>query len=766
MNLRRVAFTVVLATLILGIGISTVNAQAISLTVQQPRVSQTNQMINFYAGGSAEGYSIRVSPQGGTLTINGYGALNMMPWKYVTAQWKIGKVFIIFLVNVTQTNFRIGFLYLTNSTDEAFILRWFDYKEGNVNSWTFQGVQHVYNKTVSTASVSLPTLKIPPSTAVTNDISVLGSQLYLSSNSGRLLNGTRSAKIYPLLNQYAGGSSDYNEVWSLLADEFGNYYFAVLYMKNGDSSHVTIEHILRLNDYRRFDGKTFDAKWTKGDFQNQVTVRTHMPNLTVKVNGFPFQTNMNGIFSTTVPNGIVSLEAPNMIQESSTSRLKFSGWSNYGNSSMLNVLVNSTFDISAKYVHEHFLTVTSSYGAAQGTGWYPQGANVTFAVQDKVNHENHTRRIFKQWTGDSDSTRSRAWTILNGPKQIQASWDTQYEITITTVGLPTNASTVALIGSSPVTLNVSTPYRQWIDADQKLPITIQSTQISGSNTNYYFSELRANNQTLAGTLEVKKPVAITLIYTQTPKLSTAISLQVSPSVTTSGIPLSITGSIRGLTGEPANVQILYNSPNNSWQNLASIPVTQNGGFTYSWQASTPGEYSLKAYWPGDSQHSPASQTVAVKVLDPGTLTAGGSDPLTRLIQVGMATANNIPFLSPFISLTKTMITLGFVLSAFAIPGGSPILGYLIGSLFVGFTFVFPIAAVVIPIICMKTRRGPSLGWVIPLLVIWLSSLFLVVLGPVVASLQPYAAASKTLLLLSNTFLLPILTAFRLATLAK
>ena len=94
-------------------------------------------------------------------------------------------------------------------------------------------------------------------------------------------------------------------------------------MKNGDSSHVIIEHVLRLNDYRKLDGMTVNAKWVKGDFANQVTVRTKMPNFTVKIDGFPFQTNLNGVASTGVPYGMATVEVPNEIIDSPTSKLKF-----------------------------------------------------------------------------------------------------------------------------------------------------------------------------------------------------------------------------------------------------------------------------------------------------------------------------------------------------------------------------------------------------------------------------------------------------------
>jgi hypothetical protein len=235
-------------TALLAGSVTAAAAQVVAITIPQPHVSVPNQIIDFYAGGTSAGYTLRVSPQGGTLSINDYLTMGLMPWGYVTAQWSTGLEYIIFLVNVTQTNFRIGFLYLTNSSEEPFMLRLFDYSTENVNLWTFQGAQHVYNRTVSTSSVQLPILQMPQPATITNAISALGPQIYLTTKVGLLLNGTASLNIYPVMNQLFSNPTDYNEVWSLLADEVGNYYFAILYMRNNDPSHVIIEHQLMLTD--------------------------------------------------------------------------------------------------------------------------------------------------------------------------------------------------------------------------------------------------------------------------------------------------------------------------------------------------------------------------------------------------------------------------------------------------------------------------------------------------------------------------------------
>lgn len=761
MTIPKLALSIVFVGILIAGIAQFAFAQAVFVTMPQPHVSVSNQILDFYAGGTTEAYTLRISSQGGTLSLGDSTVMSMMPWGYVTTQWSIGKVYIIFLVNVTETNFGIGFLYLTNSSS-PFILRWFDLATDNLNSRTFQGIQHVYNRTVSTGSIELPRLQLPASTVVKSGISALGPQLYLTPDGGVLLNGTRRLNIYPIKNQLFGGPTDNNEVWSLLVDDVGNSYFAIIYFPNSDPSHAIIEHQLRLNDYRRAEGRTLPAGWTKGAFRNNVIVRTPKQNLTVEVDGFPFQTDQYGFVSTSVPKGIATVEVPNDILDSSGAEMKFAGWAKYGTSNPLSVVVNYTLDATAKYAHEYPLVVSSPYGTPQGSGSYVENANATFSVENELQFANGTKQIFSGWAGDSNASAPQAWIIVNSPKVVKALWKAQYAVTISALGLPANASSSVLVGNESVTLTGSIPFVQWVDANQQLQITVQSTQIQGSTYNYVFSELRADNRTLSGALNIAKPVNVFVVYNESPKLTSSISLQVTPSVALAGYPLSITGSIGGLSGETAAVQLLYSTPNTDWQQLASLPVSQNGGFSYTWKADAPGNYSLKVSWSGDSTHSPASQVVGVKVVDSVGIVTGGSDAMTGLLQTGLAAANSVHYLSALISFGAALMTLGSVLSVVFFPGGSPIVGYFIGSILVGFVYVFPISALVLLYRAARARRAPNMIWLTPLLTIWISSLALVVLSPGIGGLQPLTLASEVLLLLSNVLLVPTIAAFQLA----
>jgi len=246
---------------------------------------------------------LKITPEGGYLSSSG-PTISLTPWSYVTSQWSIGTVYIILLANVTQTDFYIAFLYLTNSST-PFLLRTFEYKGPNTNTLTFTGIQYVFARTTTTNSIPMPNIQIRPEAKANNDLSAIGPEVYINGNSGQIINGSQSLKLFPLRTQYFQGASDYNELWSLLTDDSGNYFFAILYVPNNNPNEIIIEHRLRLNDYTKLSGEAFDAKWRKGSFTGRITVRLPIPKGTVRLEGFPFRADTTGVVGTYVPEGTV-----------------------------------------------------------------------------------------------------------------------------------------------------------------------------------------------------------------------------------------------------------------------------------------------------------------------------------------------------------------------------------------------------------------------------------------------------------------------------
>jgi hypothetical protein len=428
----------------------------------------------------------------------------------------------------------------------------------------------------------------------------------------------------------------------------------------------------------RLDGRAVNAKWTVGEFVNQVTVRTPGSNLIVKVDGFPFQTSQNGILTASVPGGAVTIEVPSNITGPGNSKMFFSNWNRFGKSNPLRVVMNSTLDITAKYTPEYSVAVYSPYGAPQGSGWYLEGTNATFAVNSPVDLGNGTRRVFTRWAGDSNSTVPQAWLIVNSGKALTAEWKTQYALTISAPGLPANASVSVLLGNQRITLNGPKPVTEWVDANQQLSITVQNQHVQVPAGNYSFSELRADNQTFAGLIIVTQPITISLIYSQSPNPSPRFGLE------------------------------------GSQTNAAAPPVT----------------------------------------LSPGSIAI--------LLRNSLMVGRNIPVISPMISFATSLANIGYLLAAFIVPGGPPITGYLLGSLFIGLIYVFPVSALLVLYRSSRTKRQPNLRTLTPLAIVWAASTALVLLSPDLGGIQSFLAVLQVLLMLTTMLLFPLLIAFRVA----
>ena len=341
-----------------------------------------------------------------------------MPWGYVTAQWTIGTVYIIFLANVTTTDFTIAFLYLTNSSN-PFMLRIYEYAYNSIDLSTFDGSNTVYKRTVTTSPVSMPRLRIQAQAqTLSSTLNAIGPGIYLAGSYGQIMTDSSTLAIYPLRNQYFSESGAYNELWTLLGDQSGGYYFGILYMRNNDTSHVILEHQLRLNDYQPLSGRTFNAKWAHS-FGGSVTLRMPTSNATVFIDGFPFQTDDRGITSVSVPIGSATLQVPNQIASSSGGRLRFMSWSTLGSANPLSVALPSSLDLTANYTMEYKLTIQSPYGNSQGDGWYATGTNASFNVPAQLAYDNATRRIFDHWGQDYASNLNQGWIIMNAPKNLQ-----------------------------------------------------------------------------------------------------------------------------------------------------------------------------------------------------------------------------------------------------------------------------------------------------------------------------------------------------------
>jgi len=118
-----------------------------------------------------------------------------------------------------------------------------------------------------------------------------------------------------------------------------------------------------------------------------------------------------------------------------------------------------------------------------------------------------------------------------------------------------------------------------------------------------------------------------------------------------------------------------------------------------------------------------------------------------------------------ISFTASLAKLGYLLAGILAPGGPPIAGYLLGSLFIGLIYVLPVSALVLLYRAGKTKRKPSLRTLTPLAIVWAIAFALILLSPNIAGLQGFVATLQILLMIATMLLFPLAIALRMAKLA-
>jgi hypothetical protein len=734
--------------------IITANSDPIPFT---PQLTLPSSVPDFYAQGTSSGYDLKITSKGGYLS-DGQTSIFFTPWGYVTTQWSVGTVYIIFLANITASDFYVGYLYVSNSSSPA-ILRTFHYDSGTLNMMTFDGTHYVTTHFVAIPPQNIPRLDISPEAKTNNQLSAIGPEIYLNGNSGKMLNGSATLDIYPLMNQLYQETTAYDEVWSLLVDGLGNSYFAILYMQNGDHGHVIMAHAVRLNDLLTVDDKTFSAIWTNELFRYPLTITLPVANATVKVNGFPFQVEKAGVSfaSVYVPAGNMSVEVPNTIQSGPGTQVTFSSWENHGNQNPLPLDVGSPVDLTAQYKTQYRLSVTAPQGEAQGSGWYDAGSNSTFSTTGLINFDNGTRRVFERWSGDYTGNTQSGSVMMSAPKQIVAVYQTQYRVGLRLAGAPNDASATIIVNGMPYSVNGSRPTELWEDENAKLNLQVQTAQILGANANYNFAGFQINNQLVSSPVVIAKPTIVAITYSMTAKVQSTIQFKASQAMDSSGYSVSISGSVNPAISQ-AVVNLSYSTDRVTWQPIGSITANQDGTFVYTWRPSNPGSYFIKAAWLGDTNHLPASQETSVDVRG---ISLPSSGPFGDIVSNFAAETRKLPVIAPLLELATALILFGVALAGLLLPGGSPVIGYFIGSLLVGFVFVFPLSAIVLSVKSARSHRSPSVVWLTPLATIWLAAMGILIFAG--ASLPSgLIEASVILLIASNVLVIPLALSLALA----
>ena len=161
--------------------------------------------------------------------------------------------------------------------------------------------------------------------------------------------------------------------------------------------------------------KTVTAQWTK---QYYLTVTSAFGNPTGE--GW-YDSGSTATFSVTTP-----------YAGGPGTQYVFTGWSRdfNGQAASAYVTMNDAKTVTAVWVTQYQLIVTSTYGDPQGAGWYRSGSQMTFSVTSPSAGATGVQYVLSAWTGDSTSTSASTWITMNTPKTVTAQWTTQYYLTV------------------------------------------------------------------------------------------------------------------------------------------------------------------------------------------------------------------------------------------------------------------------------------------------------------------------------------------------
>ncbi|MGA2790230.1 MAG: M6 family metalloprotease domain-containing protein [Candidatus Bathyarchaeia archaeon] len=217
--------------------------------------------------------------------------------------------------------------------------------------------------------------------------------------------------------------------------------------------------------------------WSDGNLTNprQIVVTSNTALQAVYATQYLLSINQNG--GTTTPSGwyfpgtVVQVNAANPSNvTASASRLIFAGWNGDLNSTSTSLTVNMSkpLTLSASWTKQYYVTIISPTGSPTGSGWYDDGNTATVAVQSTVQFANGTRKIFAGWNATSLGNNPTAQVYVDSPTTLQASWETQYAVTIQSeYGTP--------LGSG------------WYDVGSTVPVFIQTQVDYGNGTRRSFA---------------------------------------------------------------------------------------------------------------------------------------------------------------------------------------------------------------------------------------------------------------------------------------
>ena len=177
--------------------------------------------------------------------------------------------------------------------------------------------------------------------------------------------------------------------------------------------------------------------------------------------------------------------------------------------------------------------------------------------------------MVKPWSTKGVDTSSVGSLVMSSAKRVTTSWKTQYDVKLQLSGVPTNSTVAVAVNGKLQGVDGSKATEFWADNNSQLDVEVPTTQIQATSVNYNFEELQVNGQASTSTIQVTKPITITIVFSDQQKAPSSISLDVKPVSAISGDPVKISGSL-SVGNNSSTVHLSFSTNKEYWQSIANV----------------------------------------------------------------------------------------------------------------------------------------------------------------------------------------------------
>lgn len=665
------------------------------------------------AGENYLGEKISISEKGGIIEISGEEFF-FFPWKHIS--WTENNVNVIFVANVTESNFRIGFLFLTNGSS-SFDVKIFEYTSATYQKMTFQGKTFITNDSVKLKRTFENKISIIPSGKIDNRLFATGPSLFIVSHEGKLKVQSSFMKLYVVHNTI-NPTSGWNELWTLGVTESEDYYFNIFYMNIKNKSDIIFGHSLCLNDYAVLEQKELDSTWFLKGEGYQLSVMAPLEIKSLWVDGFHFKRTDDSKFHSILNEGSHTILIENGTSQVNGVRFGFNNWSDGIDTNPRIINLDSNVTLSAEYSREFLLTVDSLNPDGDVSGWYDEGEEVQLPIF--IDHEKgDIKYILEDWSGDINVNENSTFVLMDAPKSVHANWRRLYKVIVSSEGLPANSSLIYTINKVEIVLRSNETAYDWVEEDSLIQINA-SIQSTSSVEEFFLDHWKSVEiPEIIWPIRIYQPEQFTAVFTNQ-KRDSKLSCDLSNTYLMTTGQLIIKGNLDPT--RETKVIIEYRVSGQKWDMLAEVETDIFGNYEYYWYPNVTGIIQIRAVWLGDITHNPTmSQTESIAISQSMLKfkrLASTFNTSTSLVYDELNGPQNIEreLGLPFTFGMNIVDTLYVELSTIR-PFGS-IAAIVVGSAIIGFFYIFPWAILISVVAITARKRSINKKLLLPLFILW------------------------------------------------